>query len=99
MGLCWNKTFFYVYPKVEVQAPCRQVLVYTTLSLPGIRAEHGTAQRASSSCYKSFPCKHLQFSHKYLLLSAVFPGKISAQERLLTELVLPWLFTFRLPQS
>lgn len=51
------------------------------------------------SQYKSFPHRRLQFSHKYLLLAAVFPGKISAQEQLLTELVLLWLFTFRVPQS
>lgn len=43
--------------------------------------------------------RRLQSSHKYLLLAAVFPGKVSSQKLLLTELVLPWLESPRVKHS
>lgn len=48
--------------------------------------------------YKTLPCRHLQFSRKYLLQAAVFPGRISAQEQLLPELVFPGCLLLEFPR-
>ena len=57
MDRCWNKAFFfYVYHKVEAQAPCGQVLVYIAQSPPGVGAERALARhgRPEAPVLKAF---------------------------------------------